>query len=75
MKQVGKRVESQVQIQASGESLAAAFAVTHTASSLCQGRVMFPKGVFRYKTHEEANAHEAQCLAEGMARLARERNV
>ncbi len=32
-----------------------------------------PKGVFRFKTHEAANQHQQQCLAEGMALIASER--
>jgi hypothetical protein len=35
--------------------------------------VPFPKGIFRYKSHEEANEHQAACLAQGMARLVEER--
>lgn len=36
-------------------------------------RAFFPKGVYRYRTHTDANAHWLACLAEGMARAARER--
>ncbi len=32
-----------------------------------------PKGVFRFKTHEEANRFDEECIAFSMALLARER--
>jgi hypothetical protein len=31
------------------------------------------KGVFRFRTHEEANHHDLACLAEGIAKNALER--
>ena len=33
-----------------------------------------PKGVYRYKSHEEANRHIQDCLARGMGLLAAERS-
>lgn len=32
-----------------------------------------PKGVYRFRTHAEANEHAMACLVRGMAALARER--
>lgn len=32
-----------------------------------------PKGIYRFKTHAEANQQQQDCLAEGMARIARGR--
>jgi hypothetical protein len=32
-----------------------------------------PKGVYRFRTHEEANRHEQDCLVRGMGLLAAER--
>lgn len=61
-------------IEPNADSLASGIAFSADLSRLAGGVVMFPKGIFRYKTHEEANEHEARCLAEGMARLARERS-
>lgn len=37
------------------------------------GSTFIPKGVYRFDTHEAANRHQAECLAVGMARIARER--
>lgn len=73
MKIVGKRIEPPVTTSTSGSSLASAVTFSADLTQLAGGRVMFPKGVFRYKTHEEANEHQAQCLAQGMASLVRQR--
>ena len=32
-----------------------------------------PKGVYRFRTLDEADAHRTRCLVEGMRRLARAR--
>lgn len=37
------------------------------------GSTCIPKGVFRSKTHDEANRHRLDCLVEGAAWAARER--
>lgn len=34
-----------------------------------------PKGVYRYKTHADANRHQDECLARGMAHLALRRRT
>ena len=33
-----------------------------------------PKGVYRFKTHAEANKHQLDCIAKGMAALVRARS-
>lgn len=33
-----------------------------------------PKGLYRFRSHEEANRHEQDCLARGMAVLAKRRS-
>jgi hypothetical protein len=73
MKQIGIRKEQPLTRETSGAGLASAVAFSADLTRLAGGRVMFPKGVFRYKSHEDANAHESRCLAEGMAKLARDR--
>lgn len=73
MRQVGKRVEPAISTEVSGSALAANIAFSADLTQLAGGRVFFPKGVFRYKSHDEANAHQSECLAEGMAQLAMER--
>jgi hypothetical protein len=74
MRRVGKRVEPAMEVKTSGASLASNIAFSADMKRLAGGRVFFPKGVYRYKSHEEANAHQSECLAEGMAKLAKERN-
>jgi len=32
-----------------------------------------PKGVYRFKTHDDANRHQQDCFVAGMAKIARER--
>ena len=73
MRQVGNRVEPPLLGVPSGASLADGITFSASIAQLAGGRVFFPKGVFRYKSHEEANQHQASCLAEGMAKLAKER--
>lgn len=36
-------------------------------------RTCIRKGVYRFKTHEDANRHDLDCIAEMMARIALER--
>jgi hypothetical protein len=38
-------------------------------------KTFVPKGVYRFKTLDDANRHEAECLAVGMARVARNRDA
>lgn len=73
MRQVGNHLERPMTAAPSGSALASTLAFTEDLAALSSGWIFFPKGVFRYKSHEEANAHQAACLAEGMAQLAKER--
>jgi len=36
-------------------------------------RTFIRKGVYRFRTHEDANRHDEECLATGMALIASER--
>lgn len=36
-------------------------------------RTFIRKGVYRFKTHEDANRHDLECIAAGMAQIAAER--
>lgn len=73
MKHVGVRMEPALSRETSGAALASAVTFSADLTRLAGGRVPFPKGIFRYKSHEEANEHQAACLAQGMARLVEER--
>lgn len=37
------------------------------------GSTFIPKGLYRFRSHEEANEHRLECLARGMAWLAGKR--
>ncbi|MFZ4652388.1 MAG: hypothetical protein ACOYLV_16880, partial [Rubrivivax sp.] len=65
MKQVGHRQERPLLDQPSGERLVEGARFSEAVAAL--GYAGFPKGVYRYRTHAEANQHEAECLAQAMA--------
>ena len=66
---VGIRVNRPLQDAPSGAGLEACAQLTEAISAFA--RCGFPKGVYRYRSHEEANRHEAHCLALQMAALSR----
>jgi phage FluMu gp28-like protein len=71
MKVVGHRVERQISKQESGVLLAEGARFNETIAHL--SRVAYiPKGVYRFKSHEEANRHEEECLVRAMARRVQE---
>jgi hypothetical protein len=37
------------------------------------GRTFVRKGLYRFKTHDDANRHDLDCIAAGMAKIASER--
>lgn len=69
---VGHRRERPIAMQGDGRLLAegARFneAISHLAVS-----TFIPKGVYRFRTHQDANKQQEDCLAQGLARLAAER--
>lgn len=72
MRQVGTRRERPLVARATGLLLAEGAGFNETVSGLSRSTFV-PKGVYRYRSHEEANQHELDCLVRGMARLAAER--
>jgi hypothetical protein len=72
MRQVGTRREPEVVRQASGRLLAEG-ALFNEAVSRLAPTTFVPKGVYRFRTHDEANRHRLDCLVRGMGRLALER--
>jgi len=75
MRTVGHRKEQPLTFSASAELLAEGARFNDEIHRLPTGDTTFiPKGVFRFNTHEEANRHQLQCLAEGMARIAMDRS-
>lgn len=74
MRTVGQRIERPVGLHASGALLAEGARFNDEIHRLPTGHTTFiPKGVYRFKTHEEANQHQLACLASGMAKIAWER--
>ena len=74
MKKVGHRKERTISLVASGTLLAQGARFNDEIHRLPTGDTTFiPKGVYRFKTHEAANQHQADCLTRGMAKVARER--
>ncbi|MDR2452758.1 MAG: hypothetical protein LBE85_13585 [Candidatus Accumulibacter sp.] len=74
MKIAGFRKERPIGSQASGELLVEGARFNDEIHRLPTGGMTFiPKGVYRFRTHEEANRHQMDCLVEGMARIALER--
>jgi hypothetical protein len=72
MRQVGRRRECEVVAEASGLLLAEGARFNETISKLARTTYV-PKGIYRFKSHEEANRHELDCLALGMGQLVSER--
>lgn len=72
MRRVGVRREPEIVAQASGLLLEQGARFNETLSRLAPSTFV-PKGVYRFRSHEEANRHEQDCLARGMGLLAAER--
>lgn len=74
MKIVGLRRERPIETHASGSLLAEGARFNDEIHRLPTGNTTFiPKGVYRFKTHEEAYQHQLDCITKGMARIAQER--
>lgn len=74
MRVVGQRKEPQITFSASAELLKEGARFNEEIHRLPTGNLTFiPKGVYFFKTHEEANRHERDCVANGMAQIAKER--
>lgn len=74
MRVIGHRKERPISFSASADLLAEGTRFNDEIHRLPTGDPTYiPKGVFRFKTHEEANRHQLDCLVEGMARAAWER--
>ena len=74
MKVIGRRVEAPLSFCASGKLLAQGARFNDDLRGLPTGDAAYiPKGFYRFRTHEEADAHAQKCLADLMARLAAQR--
>ena len=65
MRQVGSRREPAIAEQASGLLLGEGARFNEAISRLAR-TTFVPKGVYRYRSHDEANRHAVDCLVRGM---------
>ncbi|MBI5937518.1 MAG: hypothetical protein HY850_06700 [Betaproteobacteria bacterium] len=71
MRTVGHRKERPIAFSASAALLVEGARFNDEIHRLPTGRTsLVRKGLFRFKTHEDANRHELECLAEGIAKIA-----
>lgn len=70
MKTVGTRKQPELALRPSGELLKAGALFNESVARLAPS-TFIPKGIYRFKSHEEANKHEQECIAQGMAAQAR----
>jgi len=74
MRTIGHRKERPVTFSASAELLAEGARFNDEIHRLPTGNTTFiPKGLFRFKNHEDANRQQLDHLTEGMAQIALER--
>lgn len=67
MRVVGHRKERPISFSASADLLAEGARYNDEMHGLPTGSDSFiPKGVYRFRTHEEANRHQLDCLVAGM---------
>lgn len=67
---IGRRKTRPITFHASGALLAEGARFNDEIHKLPGGNVTcIPKGVYRFKTHEEANAHGLKCVADAIAQI------
>ncbi len=75
MRTIGHRREPEISFSASAILLAEGAHFNDDIHRLPTGnRTFIPKGVYRFRSHEEANRFDLDCLAKGMAEIALERS-
>ena len=74
MRTIGRRKEHPITFSASSALLVEGARFNDEIHRLPTGnRTFIPKGVYRFKSFEEANRQDLDCLVEGMAQIAMER--
>ncbi len=73
MKIVGKRKERDITFHADGNLLREG-ALFNTEMQKMQSTFRFPRGVFRYKSHEEADRHMMECVVNSMVAVRKTRH-
>jgi hypothetical protein len=76
MQTIGHRKERPISFSVSAELLAEGARFNDEMHRLPTGNSTFiPKGVFRFKNHEEANRHQQDCIAKGIAEIAQTQRI
>ncbi len=71
MHTVGHRRPPPINICASAEQLAVGARFNDEIQRRpCGNSKFIAKGIYRFETHDEANLHQSECLARGMAAIA-----
>lgn len=73
MKVAGKRKERDITLHADGALLREG-ALFNTELQKMQSTFRFPRGVFHYKTHEDADRHMMECVIKSMAAVQKTRH-
>jgi len=74
MRTIGKRKERAISFSASARLLVEGARFNDEIHGLPTGNTTYiPKGVKFFKTHDEANRHQLDCLVNGMANTALDR--
>ena len=70
MRTVGRKIVREPALRPSAELLRTAATINDTLKAMLPGgRTCVPKGVYRYRTLEEANHQQANWLAQSMAEI------
>jgi hypothetical protein len=72
MRTVGHRHERPIVRQGDGTLLAEGARFSETVAHLAKS-TFIPKGVYRFRSHKDANTQQEDCWAQGLGRLAAER--
>lgn len=74
MRTIGQRKEPPITFSASGELLAEGARFNDEIHRLPTGNTThIPKGLYRFRSFEEFNRHQQDCLISGMVQIALER--
>ncbi len=73
MRVVGKRKVQAISFHADGALLRAG-ALFNTEIQKLQSTFRFPRGVYRYKSHEDADRHMMECVVDSMVAIQRNRH-
>ncbi len=72
MRTVGHRQERPIVMQGDGTLLAEGARFSETVAHLAKS-TFIPKGVYRFRSHKDANTQQEDCLVQGLGQLAAER--